>query len=280
MSWRRASDTDCLLRCDVRKFVLPVRTTILPVRGAFCKEQFTCVVWKNPIVLLVRVSFSTVTRASRRPPPVSRDVIVDAAIRVLDRDGPHPSMDAFAVEAGITKPRLYRQFTDKGDLYAAIGARFADSAFAATGTDLTLLLQPPSVAIDRALSDYAVGILAHPNVFRFLTQTSANREGATGQYDLASAVAGRFAERARAVADSIPLDAEGIEYLARAIVGVMIVLTDLWLSDAKPDSAEFVSRVHELVWGMIDAFLRGRGITAEPGVPIFVTLAALSPDED
>lgn len=234
--------------------------------------------WKVPIVLLVRVSFSTVTRASRRPPPVSRDVIVDAAIRVLDRDGPYPSMDAFAVEAGITKPRLYRQFADKGDLYAAIGTRFADSAFAATGTDLTLLLQPPSAAIDRALTDYVVGILAHPNVFRFLTQTSANREGVTGQYDLAGAVAGRFAERARAVADSIPLDAEGIEYLARAIVGVMIVLTDLWLSDTEPDSGEFVNRVHELVWGMIDAFLRGRGIAADPEVPIFVTLAALNPD--
>ncbi|MEU4323066.1 TetR/AcrR family transcriptional regulator [Nocardia fluminea] len=218
------------------------------------------------------------TRASRRPPPVSRDIIVDAAIRVIDRDGPYPSMDAFAVEAGITKPRLYRQFTDKGDLYAAIGTRFADSAFAATGTDLTLLLQPPSAAIDRALTDYAAGILAHPNVFRFLTQTSANHEGRTGQYDLAGAVAGRFAKKARAVANSIPLDAEGIEYLARAIIGVMIVLTDLWLCDTEPDSGEFVSRVHELVWGMIDAFLRGRGIAADPEVPIFVTLATLNPD--
>ncbi|MFE3321979.1 TetR/AcrR family transcriptional regulator [Nocardia sp. NPDC059195] len=220
------------------------------------------------------------TRASRRPPPVTRDVIVEAAIRVLDRDGPHPSMDAFAVEAGITKPRLYRQFSDKGDLYAAIGARFADSAFAATGTDPTMLLQPPRAAIDRALADYTVGILAHPNVFRFLTQTSANREGATGQYDLASAVAGRFARRARAVAEAIPLDADGIEYLARAIVGVMIVLTDLWLDDVEPDAGQFVSRVHVLVWGMIDAYLRGRGVAADPEVPIFVTLAALNPDAD
>ncbi|MEV0551467.1 hypothetical protein OG308_12910 [Nocardia salmonicida] len=45
----------------------------------------------------------------------------------------------------------------------------------------------------------------------------------------------------------------------------MIVLTDLWLSDAKPDTGEFISRVHELVWGMIGAFLRGWGIAADPG---------------
>ncbi|MFG1774230.1 hypothetical protein ACGFIX_32000 [Nocardia salmonicida] len=58
----------------------------------------------------------------------------------------------------------------------------------------------------------------------------------------------------------------------------MIVLTDLWPSDAEPDTGEFVSRVRELVWGMRDAFLRGRGVAADPGVPIFVTLAALNPD--
>ncbi|WP_410876395.1 hypothetical protein [Nocardia sp. A7] len=58
----------------------------------------------------------------------------------------------------------------------------------------------------------------------------------------------------------------------------MIVFTDLWLSDAEPDTGEFVSRVNELVWGMIDAFLRGRGVAADPGAPIFVTLAALNPE--
>ncbi|MFD4430729.1 TetR/AcrR family transcriptional regulator [Nocardia sp. NPDC058497] len=222
------------------------------------------------------------SRSSRRPPPVTRDAIVDAAIRVLDRDGPRVSMDAFAAEAGITKPRLYRQFTDKSDLYTAIGNRFADAAFAATGTDLTLLLQPPREAIARALGDYAVGILDHPNVFRFLAQAHAGTsgDGATGQYDLSSAVADRFTKRARAVADSIPLDAEGIEYLARAIVGVMIALTDLWLTDPEPESGEFVRRVGELVWGMIDAFLRGRGVEAAPDAPIFVTLAALNADQE
>ncbi|MFE3545573.1 TetR/AcrR family transcriptional regulator [Nocardia sp. NPDC059177] len=219
-------------------------------------------------------------RPSRRPPPVTRDAIVDAAIRVLDRDGPRVSMDAFAAEAGITKPRLYRQFTDKADLYTAIGTRFADTAFAATGTDLTLLLQPPREAIARALGDYAAGILDHPNVFRFLTQAHAGTggDGVTGQYDLSSAVAGRFTKRVRAVADSIPFDAEGIEYLAHAIVGVMIALTDLWLTAPEPVSSEFVRCTGELVWGMIDAFLRGRGVEAAPEVPIFVTLAAWNAD--
>ncbi|MGW6425897.1 TetR/AcrR family transcriptional regulator [Nocardia sp. NPDC055053] len=222
------------------------------------------------------------TRSSRRPPPVTRNAIVEAAIRVLDRDGPRVSMDAFAAEAGITKPRLYRQFTDKSDLYSAIGNRFADSAFAATGTDLTLLLQPPREAIAQALTDYATAILAHPDVFRFLAQAQAgtSREGATGQYDLSSAVAERFTKRARAVADSIPLDTDGIDYLARAIVGVMIALTDLWLTDTEPESGEFVRRAGELVWGMIDAFLRGRGVEAAPDVPIFVTLAALNAERE
>ncbi|MFF2087484.1 TetR/AcrR family transcriptional regulator [Nocardia sp. NPDC058176] len=219
---------------------------------------------------------------AHRPPPVTRDAIVDAAIRVLDRDGPRPSMDAIAAEAGITKPRLYRQFTDKGDLYAAIGTRFADTAFTATGTDLTLLLQPPREAIAAALGDYAAHILTHPNVFRFLAQaqTGSARDGAVWQYDLGSTVADRFAKKAHKVADSIPLATDGIEYLARAIVGAMIALTDLWLTESTPSPAEFVERVGELVWGMIGAFLRGRGVEADPEVPIFVTLAALNRDHE
>ncbi|MFC7511784.1 TetR/AcrR family transcriptional regulator [Streptomyces thermocarboxydus] len=44
-----------------------------------------------------------------------RRELLEAADRVVLRDGPGASMNAIAAEAGITKPILYRHFGDKED---------------------------------------------------------------------------------------------------------------------------------------------------------------------
>lgn len=212
---------------------------------------------------------------------ITREEIVDAAVRVIDRDGPRPSMDAIARAAGITKPRLYRRFADKADLYAEIGDRMGKSVAAAAGTDMTLVLQPPRIALRRVLTGYADRILEHPNVFRFLgrAQMSQRGDGSVLQFDLGRAAAERFTRQAREIAESLPIDPAGIDYLARAVVGSVVAVTDLWLGDSgRPDpesTAEFVDRAGGLVWGLIDGFLRGQGIVADPDSPIFTTLAAL-----
>jgi AcrR family transcriptional regulator len=213
---------------------------------------------------------------------ITREEIVDAAIRVIDRDGPRPSMDDIAREARITKPRLYRQFADKADVYTEIGDRMAKSAAAAAGNDLTLMLQPPRIALRRVLTGYADSILQHPNVFRFLGQAhvTQNADGSVLQFDLGRAAAARFTRQAREVAESIPVDTTGIDYLARAVVGVVVAITDLWLGDSElpnPESStEFVDRATEFVWGLIDGFLRRQGIFADPDSPIFAALAAVN----
>ncbi|MEV2221034.1 TetR/AcrR family transcriptional regulator [Nocardia vinacea] len=221
-------------------------------------------------------------RSAAAPRTITREEIVDAAIRVIDRDGPRPSMDDIAREARITKPRLYRQFADKADLYTEIGDRMASSVAAGAGSDLTLMLQPPRVALRRVLAGYADSILQHPNVFRFLGQAHVTQysDGSVLQFDLGRAAASRVAGQAREIAASIPIDATGIDYLARAVVGVVVAITDLWLGDADPrrpdDAAEFVDQATEFVWGLIDGFLRRQGISADPDTPIFTALAAVN----
>ncbi|RDI63622.1 TetR/AcrR family transcriptional regulator [Nocardia pseudobrasiliensis] len=216
--------------------------------------------------------------SSRTIAPITRDDIVDAAIRVIDRAGPRPSMDDIAREAGITKPRLYRQFADKADLYTEIANRVSRNAFAATGEDMTLMLQPPREALRRVFTGYAEGILQHPNVFRFLAQAPLTQgtEGAVLQFDLGRDAARRFTKLARAVAEAVPLETAGIDYLARAVVGVVVAVTDLWLEDEPADAGEFVDQASELVWGLLDGFLRRQDIAADPHTPIFTTLAEVN----
>ncbi len=60
-----------------------------------------------------------------------RRELLEAADRVVLRDGPQASMNAIAAEAGITKPILYRHFGDKGGLYSALAKRHTDALLAA-----------------------------------------------------------------------------------------------------------------------------------------------------
>ena len=55
-----------------------------------------------------------------------RRELLEAANRVVLRDGPEASMNAIAAEAGITKPILYRHFGDKNGLYRALAQRHTD----------------------------------------------------------------------------------------------------------------------------------------------------------
>lgn len=225
---------------------------------------------------VARTSFGSAPRT------ITRDEIVDAAIRVIDRDGPRPSMDDIAREAHITKPRLYRQFADKADLYAEIADRTTRLAFASVGNDMTLMLQPPRVALRRVFTEYTAGILEHPNVFRYLGQAPMlqQSDGAVLQVDLGRNAARKLTKMATSVAEAVPIDATGIEYLSRALIGVVVSVSDLWLSDSDTPTAaatsEFIDRTVELVWDLIDGFLRRQGIHADPDIPIFTTLAEVN----
>src|SRR5260221_8553079 len=65
-----------------------------------------------------------------------RREFVDAALRVLEAQGPDLPMDAVAAEAGVTKPVLYRYFSDKAALGQALGER---------GTELLLTRLLPAI---------------------------------------------------------------------------------------------------------------------------------------
>src|SRR4051812_49981144 len=77
-----------------------------------------------------------------------RRELLEAADRVVLRDGPQASMNAIAAEAGITKPILYRHFGDKGGLYAALATRHTDALL----DSLRAALDAPAERRERAES--------------------------------------------------------------------------------------------------------------------------------
>ena len=96
-----------------------------------------------------------------------RRELLEAADRVVLRDGPQASMNAIAAEAGITKPILYRHFGDKGGLYAALAKRHTDALL----DSLRAALDAPAdrrERVESTLDTYLAAIEARPQVYRCL----------------------------------------------------------------------------------------------------------------
>lgn len=112
-----------------------------------------------------------------------RRELLEAADRVVLRDGPEASMNAIAAEAGITKPILYRHFGDKSGLYRALAKRHTDALLA----NLRAALDAPNERRDRVeatLDAYLSAIEARPQVYRFLMHPAENAADSDRGFDI------------------------------------------------------------------------------------------------
>src|ERR1700750_659857 len=96
--------------------------------------------------------------------------LADAAFRAIDGLGPELSLRETAEEAGTAKPKIYRHFTDKSDLFQAIGERLRDMLWAAIFPSINLSSDAAREVIRRSVEQYVRLVDEHPNVLRFLIQ--------------------------------------------------------------------------------------------------------------
>ena len=112
-----------------------------------------------------------------------RSSLLEAADRVVQRDGPAASMNVIAAEAGITKPILYRHFGDKGGLYSALAAKHIDELLRRLRAALETrggLEARTHATVDA----YLAAIEERPQVYRFLVRRAAVEEaGVRGEVE-------------------------------------------------------------------------------------------------
>ncbi|MEV3872610.1 TetR family transcriptional regulator [Streptomyces sp. NPDC049906] len=179
--------------------------------------------------------------------------LLEAADRVVLRDGPGASMNAIAAEAGITKPILYRHFGDKGGLYAALAERHTDGLLAS----LRAALDAPvgrRERIEATLDAYLHAIESRPQVYRFLMHPGKSGPVAGGHR--APLLNSLGEELARVIEERLDLGPDG-ERLARVwghgIIGMMHTAGDWWLSERPCSRAELVRSLADLLWGRLAA---------------------------
>jgi AcrR family transcriptional regulator len=99
-----------------------------------------------------------------------RGEIVEAAFRAIDRLGPDLSVREIAEEAGTAKPKIYRHFTDKSDLFQAIGERLRDMLWATVFPSVDFATNSAREIIHRSVEEYVNLVDEHPNVLRFFSR--------------------------------------------------------------------------------------------------------------
>jgi AcrR family transcriptional regulator len=195
----------------------------------------------------------TDTETSRTAPgrdPRRRRELLDAADRIIRREGPDVSMASIAAEAGITKPILYRHFGDKSGLYQALAERHTrlliDSVRAA--------VRRPGEIRDRAraaIDTYLAAIAANRHLYGFLVHRAGAEDTATHSA-MSTLIRGLGGELAEILLDEGRLgDPVRGHIWGHATVGMVQAAGEWWLDHSTVPRAVVVEDIVDL---LLDGF--------------------------
>ncbi|MGW4697369.1 TetR family transcriptional regulator [Kitasatospora cineracea] len=183
-----------------------------------------------------------------------REQLLNAADRVIQREGPSASMNAIAAEAGITKPILYRHFGDRNGLIGALTQRHTAGLLAAVRSALNEPLERRD-RVEHVLDVYLAAIESRPQVYRLLTHPEPGDPTGAGNA-LAPALRQIAEEITRAIRQQIDLGQEGpllSETWGRSITGMVLAAGDWWLETRPCPRARMVQALADLLWGRLSA---------------------------
>jgi AcrR family transcriptional regulator len=172
-----------------------------------------------------------------------RAELLDAAVRVIRREGEKVAMEDIAAEAGISRPILYRHFGDAGGLHSAVARRFNDQLTAR-------LVDIEGIATGRALLHRQVvtfmeAVAEDPNVYRFLVRGASSRDRSKAlRSDVSRLVA---AGTVRFLTGS-GWDRAAAVVAADLLIGGLEATADRWLDEPVGTYEEVAELVTALAW--------------------------------
>ncbi|MFD4670791.1 TetR/AcrR family transcriptional regulator [Lentzea sp. NPDC058450] len=198
-----------------------------------------------------------------------RAEFVEATIAAVAKKGPDVGMEDVAAEAGVSKPVLYRHFTDKSDLYLAVGQK---------ATEVLMDRMGPALAAEGSIRDRITNIVdaylsvieENPNLYRFVVKGSfADRPVekdvvAEDKNLIAATLARLIGDYLRA----FDMDSGGAEPWAHALVGMVQNAGDWWLDRQTMSRANLSDYLATIIWHALDGLLRSAGVEIDPATPL------------
>lgn len=192
-----------------------------------------------------------------------RDELIGAVIAVVSERGPGVGMDDIAAASGIAKPVFYRYFSDKSDLFLAVGRAVAASVVAETTAAIDAA-RSPRAKLAAGIDAYVANIEANPGLYRFAAARPATPRSPGGDLldDYASVVGLHAARVIGELAREAGLDSGVAEPWGFGIVGLVRSAADRWLDNPTMSRTALVSYLTDLVWPGLAASGRTRAHTA------------------
>jgi AcrR family transcriptional regulator len=193
---------------------------------------------------------------------IDRDTLLDVAERVIARDGSGASLEAIAVEAGVTKPIVYARVGSRAALSNALAERLAARLIEAGS--VAVAARPLDQAMLAALFGASLETLeANRELFLYVTRGASDDMpertlylAAMSAEPLAALLADRRAEQG--------LDLAVAAAWSYGIVGMVNMVSVWWLEHGDRSASVVADQIAELVWsgiagaGSADASVRGR----------------------
>ncbi|MEU9806183.1 TetR/AcrR family transcriptional regulator [Mycobacterium sp. NPDC050853] len=192
-----------------------------------------------------------------------RRKFIAAALVAIERNGPSATVEDVVRVAHSAKPKLYRHFEDRADLFDSV----AQTMVAALRRQLTAAVDirtAPRESAQRAASRLIELVERFPESSRFLFEhqmVSVRRKPAPALRE-----GGAIAELAATISsflERVNVHPAGADQLAAGLIGTAAT-TAIWLvaRDATPDEAAS-GRLAETLWASVDVFLRSKGVIVD-----------------
>jgi len=177
---------------------------------------------------------------------VDREHVLDAAERVIRRDGAGSSLEAVAVEAGVTKPIVYDRVGGRADLADALAERLADRMVLATRTALAgeTLSQ---TGLTRFIEANLRTVADHRELFLYVTG-GTTEQTAIGRLSLAERSTTPLAKTLAVWRSGIQQDPGVAEAWAFGIVGMLQMVSQWWITQEGLSATEVAEQISELLW--------------------------------
>ncbi len=188
---------------------------------------------------------------SRRDPD-RRRALLEAADRVIQREGPEASMASIAAEAGISKPILYRHFGDKSGLYQALAERHTrkliDGIRGEFSSGEGILARTRST-----IDTYLATISDNLQLYRFLMHRASAEDAATHSA-MSTMIRGVSQELAEVMMAEGRLTDRVRAYIwGHAVVGMVQTAGDWWLDHPEVPRETVVDSLADLILGGLPA---------------------------
>lgn len=193
-----------------------------------------------------------------------RGELIEATLRAIEEYGPDLSIDDVVKTAEVPRPKLYRFFSDKNTLFAAVAERVQEMVIERVVPRFDLSSTARQM-IRSAVAAYVDLVDERPNLFRFLVG-SHFRDGSSAAElidsgrPLSDATTAVWAEimRARGGDDS------HLEYTVDAALGAVALGVLRWLNTPEIGKGALVEQLTTFLWGSFSASAAARGVVFDP----------------